>query len=95
MSTRDSMKERFDRIDAELQKIRETTVAISTHSQRGDVTDKLRKLCSCMRDLVYPGIFDDLRSSGIGSPEQINCLEDACRELGFPRVQNWSRLEHK
>lgn len=88
------MKDRFDRIDAELAKIRETTVAISAQSHRSS-TEKLRSLVGCMRELVYPGIFDDLRSAGIGSPEQVNRLEDACRDLGFPRVRKWDHLEYK
>lgn len=89
------MKDRFDRIDAELAKIRETTVAISTQSQRGEITDKLRKLHKCIQDICYPGVFDDMRSASIGTSEQINRLEDACRELGLPKVSNWRHLEFK
>ncbi len=90
------MRDRFDKIDAELAKIRETTVAISTQARRRDATtDKLRSLHKCIRDLAYPGVFDDLRSAGIGTPDQINRLEDACNDLGLLRTPRWNNLEFK
>lgn len=98
---------RFDHIDEEIAKLRravdsakESLCALTVNQGREQTWDNLRELQFAVRELLYPGVFEDLRSAGIGTREAVNRLETVSARMKLVRwpaecAHTWSRLETK
>lgn len=100
MKEEKEMKDRLDKIDDQLRKIRDAQVVANSVSRQTVTYYQLRELRSAVQAILYTGVFDDMRFAEIGTPEAVNRLEDACRELGLIQKQRqnntqWSTLDLK